>query len=61
MVTIDAAYFIKEETMLGSIEKGKYADLVVLNGDFLAVPDNGLDELQPVMTIVGGQVVFEAR
>jgi len=61
MVTIDAAYFIKEDHLLGSIEPGKYADLVVLSGDFLAVPDDGIDELQPVMTIVGGQVVFESR
>jgi predicted amidohydrolase YtcJ len=61
MVTIDAAYFISEEKMLGSIEKGKYADLVVLSGDFMAVPDDGIDELQPVMTVVGGKVVFERR
>jgi len=33
MVTIDAAFFIGEEKMLGSIEPGKFADLVVLNGD----------------------------
>jgi predicted amidohydrolase YtcJ len=59
MVTSAAAYFIGEEQMLGSIEKGKYGDLVVLNGDFLGVPDDGLDELEPVMTIVGGKVVFD--
>ena len=59
MVTIDAAFFIKEEHLLGSIEKGKYADLVVLSGDYMAAPDDGLDELQPVMTIVGGKVVFD--
>ena len=59
MVTIDAAYFISEDRMLGSIEKGKYADLVVLSGDFLAVPDDGIDELEPVMTIVGGTIVFD--
>jgi predicted amidohydrolase YtcJ len=45
--------------VLGSIEKGKYADLVVLNGEYLGVPDEGLDELGPVMTIVGGRVEFE--
>ena len=59
MVTIGAARFISEEKMLGSIEKGKYADMVVLSGDFMAVPDDGIDELEPVMTIVGGQVVFD--
>ena len=61
MVTINAARFISEEKMLGSIEKGKYADLVVLSGDFLAVPDDQIDELQPVMTIVGGKIAFEGR
>jgi predicted amidohydrolase YtcJ len=60
MVTINAAFFIGEEKMLGSIEPGKYADLVVLDGDYLAVPDDRLDELEPVLTIVGGKVVFDA-
>ena len=61
LVTIEAAKFISEEKMLGSIEKGKYADLVVLNGDFLTVPDPRISELEPVMTIVGGKVVFEKQ
>jgi predicted amidohydrolase YtcJ len=60
MVTIDAARFISEERMLGSIERGKYADLVVLSGNFLNVPDDQLGQLEPVMTIVGGNVAYEA-
>jgi predicted amidohydrolase YtcJ len=47
--------------MLGSIEKGKYADMVVLSGDYMAVTDDRIDELEPVMTIVGGKVVYEMR
>jgi len=61
MITINAARFISEDNMLGSIEKGKYADMVVLNGDYLTVPDDRLDELEPAITIVGGKVVFEAQ
>jgi predicted amidohydrolase YtcJ len=61
MVTINAARFISEEQMLGSIERGKYADMVVLSGDYLAVPADRIDELEPVMTIVGGRVVFSAE
>jgi predicted amidohydrolase YtcJ len=61
MVTISAARFITEEGMLGSIEKGKYADLVVLSGDYMAVPDDQINTLQPVMTIVGGKIVFEKK
>jgi predicted amidohydrolase YtcJ len=41
--------------MLGSIEKGKYADMVVLNGDYMTVPENEIEKLEPVMTIVGGR------
>lgn len=61
LVTIDAARFISEDRMLGSIEPGKYADLVVLNGDFLGVPDDRIDELKPVMTLVGGNIVYEEQ
>jgi predicted amidohydrolase YtcJ len=60
MVTIGPAFFLSEPHMLGSIERGKYADLVVLNGDYMAVPDDRLDELEPVITIVGGKIVYEA-
>jgi predicted amidohydrolase YtcJ len=60
LLTIEAAFFINEEKMLGSIEKGKYADVVVMNGDYMTVPENEIEKLEPVMTIVGGKVVFEA-
>ena len=60
MLTIAAAAFISEEKMLGSIEKGKFADVVVLSGDYMTVPENEIETLEPVMTILGGQVVFEA-
>lgn len=60
MVTLDAAFFIGEEKMLGSIETGKYGDLVVLEGDYLGVPQDRIDEIEPVMTIVGGKIVFDA-
>jgi hypothetical protein len=60
MVTRAAARFISEDRLIGSIEKGKYADLVVLSGDYLTVPDDGLDELEPVMTIVGGRIVYDS-
>jgi hypothetical protein len=59
LMTIEAAFFMAEEKMLGSIEKGKYADMVVLNGDYITMPENEIEKLEPVMTIVGGKVVYE--
>ena len=61
LLTIEAAFFINEEKMLGSIEKGKYADMVVLSGDYMTVPENEIEKLEPVMTIVGGTVVYEKK
>lgn len=61
MVTINAARFIKEENLLGSLEKGKYGDLVVLNGDYMTVAEDKIDSLKPVITIVGGKVVYEDK
>ena len=49
-----------EEDMIGTIEPGKFADLVVLGGDFLTVPEDRLCEDLPVMmTVVGGKIVYQ--
>ncbi len=60
MYTIWAARYSGEEDTLGSIEPGKLADLVVLGGDYLTFPENELDKLRVLMTVMGGQVVHEA-
>ena len=56
-VTIDAAWQVFQEGNRGSIEPGKFADLVVLSGDPLADPD-ALRELVVEKTLIGGVVVF---
>jgi predicted amidohydrolase YtcJ len=53
------AYFIFRENDLGSIQPGKLADLVVLDRDYLTVPADQIKDIKPVMTVVGGKVVFE--
>jgi len=61
MATNWAAYYTGDEETLGSIEPGKLADLVVIDGDFLTVPEDDLSELKVLMTVVDGQVVFEVE
>jgi len=53
------AYFVFRENDLGSIQPGKLADLVVLDRDYLTVPAEQIKDIKPVMTVVGGKVVYE--
>jgi predicted amidohydrolase YtcJ len=58
MYTINTAIGSFEEDSKGSLEPGKFADMVILSDDYLAVPDRALRDLHPLATIVGGKVVF---
>lgn len=60
MITYNGARFIGEEEGLGSLEPGKWADLVVLNGDFLGVDENRIDTLDIDLTFVAGKVAYDA-
>jgi predicted amidohydrolase YtcJ len=55
------AFFVFQEDNLGSIQPGKLADLVVLDRDYLTVPADQIKDIQPVMTVMGGRIVYEAR
>ncbi len=59
MYTMGSAWTALEEHQLGSIEVGKLADLVVLDADFLNVPDDELDDISAALTLVGGVVVYD--
>lgn len=53
------AYAVWKEDKIGSIEPGKWADIIILNGDYMDVATEDLDTLYPLMTLIGGKVQFE--
>ena len=55
------AYLFFRENDLGSIQQGRYADLVVTDKDYLTVPADQIKDITSVMTIVGGKVVYDAN
>ena len=57
--TINGAYASYEERVKGSIEAGKYADLVVLGRDPFREPPQSLITIPVERTMVGGRWVYE--
>lgn len=53
------AYHLFREDHLGSLEAGKLADFVVLNRDYMTVPAEDIENLYSVMTVVGGEIVYQ--
>jgi predicted amidohydrolase YtcJ len=59
-ITMGSAYQLRLEEVVGSIETGKLADMIVLDQNFLQIPEDDLGKIQVLMTLVGGKVVFSA-
>ena len=58
-MTLAAAYAGFEEQDKGSIEVGKLADLTVLDQDLTTVPEAEILNTEVLLTIVGGEVVYQ--
>jgi predicted amidohydrolase YtcJ len=53
------AFLFFRENDLGSIQKGRFADLVVIDRDYLTIPADQIEQIKPVLTMVGGKIFFD--
>ena len=60
MYTRGASWYLNREDELGSIEKGKLGDLVVLDRDYFSASDADMRRIRPILTVVDGEVVHDS-
>ncbi len=58
--TIGAAYQLKMETQVGSIEVGKFADFVVLQNNLFNIPASTISQTPITMTMMNGTFTYRA-
>ncbi len=58
-ITRNAAYELHEERYIGSLEVGKFADLIVLDRDVATISPDRISGTRVLRTVVGGRVVYD--
>ena len=57
--TINGAWQDKMEHLKGSIEKGKLADICIIDRDILNAEPDTIGDINVLMTVVGGKIVYD--
>jgi predicted amidohydrolase YtcJ len=60
LYTSGGAYVTAEEDKKGTLEVGKLADLAILSADYFSVPVDEIKDIESLLTLVGGRVVYGA-
>src|SRR5829696_278346 len=60
-ITANSAYEMGTEKRTGSLERGKFADYIVVAKDPMKVPATAISKTKVLRTVVGGRTVFRAR
>jgi predicted amidohydrolase YtcJ len=58
IATQNGANYVLKGDKLGSLEPGKFADLVILDRDYMTMSEDDIGDMRPLMTMMGGKVMF---
>lgn len=58
IMTIEGAYSVFQEEVLGTLEPGKFADLIILPDSPLKIDPDDLKDLEVLVTMVGGEIEY---
>ena len=59
MATMGTAYQLHQDKVTGSIQVGKYADLIVLDQNLFKIPTMQIGDTKVLLTTLGGKVVWQ--
>ena len=60
-ITLNSAYELHQDVDTGSLERGKLADLIVLDRNVLTILADEIAETKVLQTVVGGRIVYSAE
>lgn len=60
VMTLGGAYSMRKESQFGSIEKGKAADMVVLDRNLFEIDPSSIIDTKVIYTVFGGKIVYDA-
>ncbi|WP_234856162.1 amidohydrolase [Acinetobacter junii] len=58
--TKGSAWFSGESSVKGALKQGELADLVVLSDDYFSIDPEEIKNIESVMTVLGGKIVYAA-
>jgi predicted amidohydrolase YtcJ len=58
---MNSSYELHQDEVTGSIEVGKFADLIVLDRNVLEIPADEIADTAVLQTVVGGRIVYQAE
>ena len=59
--TINTAHALRLDDVTGSIEEGKFADIIVLNHNLFEIPATEIHKTKIERTLIKGEVVYQAN
>lgn len=60
-MTTSPAYMDFNDKKVGSLEIGKFADLAVIDRDYMTCPEEQIRDIKVLMTMVDGRIVYEQK
>ncbi|HPK54027.1 MAG TPA: amidohydrolase family protein, partial [Smithellaceae bacterium] len=61
MQTVGSAYAAFQEKEIGSLEKGKLADMVIWDKNYYSITTDEIKDVKALATFVGGKIVYEKK